>query len=64
MFYFVQLKRTKVNGAVSSIQLLNKDTILIGTECCEIYSLNIATFQIKLLLTCNVSTVYAIAFPK
>lgn len=62
--FIAQLKSTKVNGSVSSIQLLDPSTILIGTECCEIYSLNMATFQIKLLLTCNVSTVYAIAFPR
>lgn len=60
----LQLKRAKVNGSVSSIQLLDPDTIIVGTEQCEIYTINLTTFQLKLLLTCNTSTVYDIAFPK
>lgn len=58
------LKRTQVNGAISSLRSLGADTVLIGTEACEIYSLNLAKFDIKLLLTCNTSTVYDIAFPR
>lgn len=38
--------------------------VLIGTEACEIYNLKISTFDIKLLVTCNTSTVYDIAFPQ
>lgn len=53
-----------MNGAVSSLKLLSAETVLIGTEACEIYSLKIATFDLKLLITCNTSTVYDIAFPQ
>lgn len=58
------LKRTKVIGAVSSIQILDPNTILVGTESCEIYSIKLATFDLKLLLTCNTCSVYDIAFPR
>lgn len=58
------LKKQKVNGPVTSLQLLDSDTVLIGTDSCEIYTLNLAKFDLKLSITCNISTVYDIAFPQ
>ena len=63
---FKVLKRTKIYGVISSLQLLHNELLLIGTENCEIYSIPLRTFdqnQIKLLKTCHTSTVNDIAFP-
>lgn len=50
-------------GAVTSLNMLGND-VLIGTDECEIYLLNLQTFELKLKITCNTSVVYDIAFPK
>lgn len=63
---FKVLKRTKISGVISSLQLLRNELLLIGTENCEIYSIPLRTFdssQMKLLKTCHTSTVNDIAFP-
>lgn len=63
---FKVVKRVKISGVISSLQLLHNDLLLIGTENCEIYSLPLRTFeqsQLKLLKTCHTSTVNDIAFP-
>lgn len=63
---FKVLKRTKISGVISSLQLLNNELLLIGTENCEIYSIPLRTFeqsQLKLLKTTHTSTVNDIAFP-
>lgn len=63
---FKVLKRTKIYGIISSLQLLHNELLLIGTENCEIYSIPLRTFdqnQIKLIKTCHTSTVNDIAFP-
>jgi cilia- and flagella-associated protein 52 len=63
---FKVLKRVKVFGIISSLQLLNNDLLLIGTENCEIYSIPLRSFdqsEMKLLKTCHTSTVNDIAFP-
>ncbi|XP_037046555.1 cilia- and flagella-associated protein 52 [Bradysia coprophila] len=57
------LKRTKVIGAVTSLQLLETNEVIIGTEACEMYFLNLQSFEIKLFITCNTETVYDVAFP-
>lgn len=60
----LQLKRTRVAGPVSSLQLLRSDMVLVGTQSCEIYSLCLTDFDLKLLKTCHTSTVHDIAFPQ
>jgi cilia- and flagella-associated protein 52 len=63
---FKVLKRAKVSGVISSLQSRNDDTLLIGTESCEIYSIPLKTFDVrmmKLLKTCHTSTINDIAFP-
>lgn len=63
IFHF-QLRRRRVKGCITSLQTLNDSVIYIGTNDCEIYTLDYATFQLKLQITCNSSYVYDIAFPK
>lgn len=63
---FKVLKRTKIAGVISSLQLLHNELLLIGTENCEIYSIPLVSFdqsQLKLLKTCHSSRVNDIAFP-
>jgi cilia- and flagella-associated protein 52 len=63
---FKVLRRTKVSGVVSSLQLLRNEIVLIGTEDCEIYSIPLKSFaqkDMKLLKTCHTSAVNDIAFP-
>lgn len=48
---------------MTSLNLLGKD-VLIGTDECEIYTLSLETFELKLKVTCNTSVVYDIAFPR
>lgn len=58
-----QLKRRRVNGSVTSLrEKLN--FIFIGTDACEIYVLDLILFDLKLVITCNTSAVYDVAFPK
>uniref|UniRef100_A0A1A9VDW4 Cilia- and flagella-associated protein 52 n=1 Tax=Glossina austeni TaxID=7395 RepID=A0A1A9VDW4_GLOAU len=58
------LKRTKVNGAVSSLVEINPLEYYIATDLNEIYLLNIKTFSLKLLKTSHKKAVYAIVFPR
>lgn len=63
---FKVVKRIKIVGVISSLQLFQNELLLIGTENCEIYSIALRTFeqsQLKLLKTCHTSTVNDIAFP-
>uniref|UniRef100_A0AAR5QBT5 Cilia- and flagella-associated protein 52 n=2 Tax=Dendroctonus ponderosae TaxID=77166 RepID=A0AAR5QBT5_DENPD len=58
------LKSTNVNSAVTSIQLMKNDAIiLVGTAASEIYEVNLTDFHAKLILTCHTSAIYDIAFP-
>lgn len=58
-----QLKRKRVSGCVTSLQLHSSQTIYIGTDACEIYTLEYQTFTLKLQITCNTCIVNDIAFP-
>lgn len=63
---FRVVKRARVSGIISSLQCLNNETLLIGTESCEIYSIPLKTFDMsmmKLLKTCHTSAINDIAFP-
>ncbi len=48
---------------MTSLQLLQSNVVVIGTDACEMYLLNVDTFEIKLFITCNTETVYDVAFP-
>lgn len=64
LFSNFQLRRRRVNGRITSLQTQYNGLIYIGTDDCEIYTLDYATFQLKLQITCNSCHVYDIAFPK
>lgn len=57
------LKSTNVNSAVTSIQLLNDNTILVATAASEIYEVDIVDFQAKLVISCHTDAIYDVAFP-
>lgn len=59
-----QLKRKKVNGCVTSLQFHGHQTIYIATDLCEVYTLEVQTFVLKLQITCNSSIVNDIVFPR
>lgn len=58
-----QIKRKKVNGAVTSLIYRNGHA-LIATDACEIYLLDVETFEMNLKITCNTSAINDIAFPE
>lgn len=58
------LKSTNVNSAVTSIQLLNDNTILVATAASEIYEVDLVDFQAKLVVTCHSDAIYDVAFPQ
>lgn len=63
---FKVLRRVKIAGVISSLQSLNNETLIIGTENCEIYSIPLQTFdknKMKLLKTCHTHSINDIAFP-
>ncbi|XP_005191124.2 cilia- and flagella-associated protein 52 [Musca domestica] len=58
------LKRTKVNGAITSMVQITPIEYYIATEANEIYLLNIKMFTLKLLKTSHREAVHNIVFPK
>ncbi|XP_061393419.1 cilia- and flagella-associated protein 52 [Musca vetustissima] len=58
------LKRTKVNGAITSMVQITPIEYYIATEANEIYLLNIKLFTLKLLKTSHREAVHNIIFPK
>uniref|UniRef100_A0A1I8PVT9 Cilia- and flagella-associated protein 52 n=1 Tax=Stomoxys calcitrans TaxID=35570 RepID=A0A1I8PVT9_STOCA len=58
------LKKTKVNGAVTSMVQISAIEYYIATEANEVYLLNIKLFTLKLLKTSHKETVNNIVFPK
>ncbi|KAL7042784.1 hypothetical protein ACKWTF_001277 [Chironomus riparius] len=63
---FKVLRRVKIAGVISSLQSLNNETLIIGTENCEIYSIPLQTFdknKMRLLKTCHTHAINDIAFP-
>ncbi|KAF7267221.1 hypothetical protein GWI33_019550 [Rhynchophorus ferrugineus] len=57
------LKSTNVNSAVTSIQVIDEDSVLVGTAASEIYQVNLVNFNAELIVTCHTSAIYDIAFP-
>lgn len=60
----LQMKKIQLGSAITSLQLVDKSGVVIGTEACEIYYLDLATFQVRLLKTCHTDAVNDIAFPE
>ncbi|XP_057661479.1 cilia- and flagella-associated protein 52 [Diorhabda carinulata] len=57
-------KATHVNSAVSAIQLMDEENILVGTHNSEIFTINLTEFKARLVVTCHTSTIHDIAFPQ
>nr|XP_023016817.1 cilia- and flagella-associated protein 52 [Leptinotarsa decemlineata] len=57
------LKSTSVNGAVTSLQLLNQTTLLAATDNSEIYMIRLDDFNAQLMVTCHTSSIYDVTFP-
>ncbi|KAI4470193.1 wd-40 repeat protein [Holotrichia oblita] len=57
------LKTANVKGGVTSLVFYDNDEIFVGTTNCELFSIDLKTFQTKLLITCHTSTIYDVAFP-
>ncbi|CAH1119873.1 unnamed protein product [Phaedon cochleariae] len=56
-------KTTNVNGAVTSLQMIDDDTVLAATVNAEIYAIRLDDFNAELIVTCHTSSIYDIAFP-
>ncbi|VEN44166.1 unnamed protein product [Callosobruchus maculatus] len=57
------LKSTHVIGAVTSIQLLNENTVLAATEHCEIFLITFEKWEAALVFTGHTHTIHCVAFP-
>ncbi|KAF5303922.1 hypothetical protein FQA39_LY01707 [Lamprigera yunnana] len=57
------IKSTNIKSSITSIQIFRGHTILAGTVNCEIFSINLDTFDPALIVTCHSSTIYCLAFP-
>lgn len=53
-----------IRSTVTSMSLLESDSILMGTVACEIYQLSLSDFDTRLVITCHTNTIYDIAFPQ
>ncbi|CAB0002716.1 unnamed protein product [Nesidiocoris tenuis] len=60
---FVVLKGVCVGGLVTSMQLMNDRSLIVGTIKCEMFIIDIESFTAHLYLTCHTTAVFAIAFP-
>ncbi|XP_049833353.1 cilia- and flagella-associated protein 52-like [Schistocerca gregaria] len=58
----VVLKGTKLDSGATTIKIL-KDEIIGGTEKCEIYTIDIKTFNVLLHITCHTDAIFDLAFP-
>ncbi|XP_020710448.2 cilia- and flagella-associated protein 52 [Athalia rosae] len=59
----VTLAKTDVKNVVTSLVLHEQKFVFVGTVFCEIYQINIADFDIRLLVTCHTNSIYDIVFP-
>lgn len=57
------IKTTNVKSSVTSLQIFRENTIFAGTRDCEVFLINLDTFETELVLTCHSSTIYCVAFP-
>lgn len=53
-----------MKASVTSLQFWNEKTILAGTSNCEIFSIDLDTFETILLVTCHMDAIYDVAFPQ
>ncbi|XP_047106293.1 cilia- and flagella-associated protein 52-like [Schistocerca piceifrons] len=58
----VALKSAKLDSGATSVKIM-RDEIIAGTDQCEIYTINIATFNVSLHITCHTDAIYDLTFP-
>lgn len=58
----VVLKSANVESFVTSIQMM-KNTLLVGTMNCELFTINIDDFNVVRMFSCHTSVIYDLAFP-
>ena len=63
-YVFFKVNRKQYPGGVTSLAMINKRLVLIGTDDGSIYQLDILTFDDALLSTCHTGAILDIAFPK
>lgn len=65
IIYVFQLKSTRINGMVTSIQKINNEELLMaGTIKCELYLISLKDLSFALLITCHTSAIYDLTFPQ
>ncbi|XP_063235469.1 cilia- and flagella-associated protein 52 [Bacillus rossius redtenbacheri] len=57
-----KVKTTNVGSKVTSLRLCG-DSLLVGTELCEMYTVHTDSFQGKLLATCHTNAIFSVTFP-
>ncbi|XP_076756807.1 cilia- and flagella-associated protein 52 [Xylocopa sonorina] len=57
-------RTTNVCGMVTSMIQYKTDFILVGTALCEIYEIETSNFRTRLIITCHISSIHDIAFPR
>ncbi|EFN62882.1 WD repeat-containing protein 16 [Camponotus floridanus] len=57
-------QRENVCSAVTSMVLYLNEFVLIGTNWCEIYQIQLSNFHMRLLVTSHTSCIYSVAFPR
>lgn len=57
------LKSTNLKHMITSIQNVHNKELLVATVKCEIFLVDQATYEVKLLFTCHTDTIYDISFP-
>ncbi|XP_017884404.1 cilia- and flagella-associated protein 52 [Ceratina calcarata] len=60
----VTLRTADVCAPATSMVRFKNDFILVGTTLSEIYEIHLATFRLRLIITCHTSTIYDLAFPR
>ena len=59
-----EVRSKQFPGGVTSLAMINKRLVLIGTDDGSIYQLDILTFDSAMLSTCHTGAILDIAFPK
>ncbi|XP_001948904.2 cilia- and flagella-associated protein 52-like [Acyrthosiphon pisum] len=60
----VTVLSANVESTVTSIQLMENHTVLVGTINCELFTVSVATFAVTRMFTCHTSAVFDLAFPR
>ncbi|XP_043599667.1 cilia- and flagella-associated protein 52 isoform X3 [Bombus pyrosoma] len=59
----VAYRTTNVCAMVTSMIRYQNNLVIVGTALCEIYEIELSSFQMRLIVTCHTSSIYDLAFP-